>query len=101
MNSRNMENKEIIKKAYLKCKITPFNQATLYEVFKASGLKQDTFIETIWGLFKVDEQIWFLSARRRQGIPKKELKFIDALLEKIPERDRFFAPIARYMAWRN
>jgi len=98
--SSNPKKKEIIKDAYFKCKMSPFNQAVLYEVFKTSGLKFDIFIDTIWELFKIDEQIWFLSARRRRGIPKRELQLIDALLERVPQRQRVFAPIARYMAWR-
>lgn len=95
------EAKEKIREAYFKCKTNPFNQATLFDVFKESGLKAEVFIDTIWRLFRIEGQIWFLSARRRRGIPKRELKLIDALIEKVPQRRRIFFPLARYMAWRN
>lgn len=94
------ENKRIIREAYIKSRVVPFNQATLFDVFKASGLRLQVFVDTIWELFKEDEKIWFLSARRRRSIPKRELKVIDALLEKVPMKKRLFFPLARYMAWR-
>jgi len=93
--------KEIIKQAYIQSKMVPFNQATLFDVFKKSGLKVQTFVDTIWELFKKDEKIYFLSARRRRSIPKRELRIIDRLLERVPKKKRIFFPLARYMSWKN